>query len=414
VTLLKLLRNPEVGKLAVLWLLFTFIFVVIALTLSYVSLQHFKLTTAANQAAIVGVVAQQYPEAEREVIRQIQAADEAAVSRGQAVLSKYGLAPEDMLYDTALLGQNFRMNAILYVSLALLVAVTLVWIFVLFLRKQYRIVREINTYAHGIAEGSYILDLRDNEEGDISLLKNEIYKLTTMLKEQTEALKQDKARLAASIADISHQLKTPLTSLFVLNDLLSDHPPEEVQTEFLNRMRSQLNRMEWLVASLLKLSKFDAGTVHMKNEIYTASELANKVLETLSIPLDVKSQKVTVTGDASIRLFGDIQWTSEALINILKNCIEHTPMGGEIRLTFEDNPIYTRIAIADEGLGIDPADLPYIFNRFYKGKNARNDSVGIGLAMALAIVREQGGDISVHSETGVGTEFAATFFKGNV
>jgi signal transduction histidine kinase len=230
-------------------------------------------------------------------------------------------------------------------------------------------------------------------------------------KNSPQLLQRDKILLADSLADISHQLKTPLTSLYVLNDLLSEDPSEQNREKYLNRMRSQLKRVEWLVTSLLKLSKLDAGTVTMKREEVYVHTLVEKALESLSIPLDIKMLQLDVDGEKNVKFCGDFNWSCEALINILKNCIEHTPEKGQLRISFDENPLYTVITVKDSGPGIAPEDLPYIFNRFYKGKNAAEDQVGIGLAMAQAIVTKQGGDITVTSENNRGSEFTIKFYR---
>ena len=182
--------------------------------------------------------------------------------------------------------------------------------------------------------------------------------------------------------------------------------------------------MEWLVSSLLKLSKLDAGTVEMKKETISSRKLIDSALEPLRIPIELKNQQIIISrgslkfntsdstaGDANILLTSDFNWTREALVNILKNCVEHTPENGHIRIAFDDNPIYTSIVIADDGKGIDKEDLPYIFNRFYKGKNAGDDSIGIGLAMAKAIINAQSGDITAESQNGKGTTFTIKLYK---
>ena len=213
------------------------------------------------------------------------------------------------------------------------------------------------------------------------------------------------------MADISHQLKTPLTSLSVLNDLLSDNPDEEKEALFLERMRAQLQRIEWLVSSLLKLSRLDAGAVIMKRDKIMVRDLVDKTLASLALPLEVKALTVHLEGDAGVNFTGDFEWSAEALINIIKNCIEHTPEEGALKIAFAQNPIFTVINIADSGAGIAPEDLPHIFTRFYKGKNAAPDQVGIGLAMARAIVEKQGGDITVKSDPGSGSQFTIKFYR---
>jgi len=411
VAVLKLMRNPEVVRFAAGLAVLLAVFVLVALGLADLGMKAFQRTLVESQAAVVGAVIDRYPDAEADIARQIRQADDAAMRKGQALLDRYGIGAEQLAYETDALGRLYRMNAALYASLAAAVFAVLAAAFFRFIARRYRIVRGIEAYARAIAEGGSSLDIRDNDEGEFSRMKNEIYKITTMLREQAERLERDQRSLAASIADISHQLKTPLTSLSVMTDLLEGNPAADKRAEFVQRIRSQLRRMEWLVTSLLKLSKLDTGTAGMKRVPYRVRTVIDRALDTLAIPLELRSQQVTVEGDDRVELTGDPDWTCEALINILKNCVEHTPEHGRIHIAFEDNPLFTRITITDNGAGIDREDLPHIFRRFYKGKNASDDSVGIGLAMSHAIISKQGGDISAESEKGKGTRFIITFYK---
>ncbi len=278
--------------------------------------------------------------------------------------------------------------------------------------RRYKDIERLSGYLRKIYSGDYSLDIRDNVEGELSILKNEIYKVTLILSKQAELLKTEKEQLADAISDISHQLKTPLTSMTVMTDLLNkDNLAPEKRKEFTKNLELSLKRMEWLLTSLLKLAKLDAGTVKFKKEPVEVGDLLAQVTRPLLIPMELKEQKLTVRGEAGITFLGDKGWTAEALINILKNCIEHTQNGGEITISFEENPIYTEIIIKDNGDGIDKEDLPFIFKRFYRGKNASEDSVGIGLAMAKSIITSQGGDVSVSSEKQEGSSFCVKFYK---
>ncbi|OPJ56551.1 sensor histidine kinase [Clostridium chromiireducens] len=281
-----------------------------------------------------------------------------------------------------------------------------------FIKREYGELEKLSGYLRRICNGEYSLDIRDNEEGELSILKNEIYKVTLMLSKQGELLKKEKMQLADAISDISHQLKTPLTSMRVMSDLLSDNDLEaEKRIEFTNNIEMQLDRMQWLLTSLLKLSKIDAGTVSFKKDRVAVSELIRKSTEPLLIPIEIKNQTLVIEGGSNVSFIGDLYWTTEALINIIKNCIEHTGEDGRISIFFDENPLFTEIKILDNGSGIEKEDLPYIFKRFYKGKNAGEDSVGIGLAMAKTIVTSQNGDINVSSRKNEGTCFIIKFYK---
>lgn len=278
-------------------------------------------------------------------------------------------------------------------------------LFLLFTKWRYQQLERLAAYLKKINTGDYSLDVRDNTEGELSILKNEIYKATVMLQEQNNALHREKLFMKEALSDISHQLKTPLTSMFMMTDLLCDGDlPEQKRMEFTDRIRAQLERLQWLVASLLKLSKLDAGTITFHQQKVVPKELIEKACAPLIIPMELKQQKLVIETD-DISLLCDVNWTVEALVNILKNCVEHTPVGGQIRISCSSNPLRSTISIEDEGPGIHRDDLPYIFNRFYKGKHASNDSVGIGLAMAWSIISSQGGHLEVRNNHTQGATF---------
>ena len=314
-----------------------------------------------------------------------------------------------MLLSTGLAAFALSFQVALF---TLITSIVLVSCFFFFTRWRYREIERLSGYLRQISSGDYALDVRNNHEGELSILKNDIYKVTMMLSEQRSLLQEDKVKLTNAISDISHQLKTPLTSMLVMVDLVSDPNLDEMKrVEFTNNIRVQLERIEWLVSSLLKLSKIDAGTVAFKKESISAHQVIQKAVDSILIPVDIKQQNLQITGDDMITFVGDFNWTSEALLNILKNCVEHTQEGGTISLSYSENPLYTEMTIADNGNGIPKEDLPYIFKRFYRGKNAGDDSVGIGLAMAYSIVTSQNGDIEVTSEKDEGTEFKIKFYK---
>ena len=268
----------------------------------------------------------------------------------------------------------------------------------IFTLRRYRDIEKLSEYLRRLCAGDYSLDIRDNQEGELSILKNEIYKVTIILSKQSNYLREEKAQLADALSDISHQLKTPLTSMRIMTDLLStDNLTLEKRTEFINNIQIQLDRMEWLLTSLLKLSKIDAGSISFKKDEVKVMELIKKAIKPILIPLEIKAQTLEIKGAENTVLICDINWTAEALINIL--------------ISFSKNPLYTEINISDNGSGIDKDDIPYIFKRFYKGKNASEESVGIGLAMAKSIITNQKGDINVESEKDLGTKFTIKFFK---
>lgn len=296
--------------------------------------------------------------------------------------------------------------------IALILSLLLIGTTLGFTKWRYRELERLSDYLREISNGNVSLDLRDNQEGELSILKNDIYKVTLVLSEHRSLLQQDKLQLTDAISDISHQLKTPLTSMTVMADLLSAPDlPTAKRTEFTHHIRVQLERIDWLVSSLLKLSKMDAKTVSFKKNQISMKQLIQKALEPVMIPMDIKEQTVSITGDDDVSFVGDFNWTVEAVINILKNGVEHTPEGGAIAITFTENALFTELIIANSGKGIPKEDLPYIFKRFYKGKNASEGSIGIGLAMAHSIIASQNGVIDVTSASEKGTQFRIKFYK---
>lgn len=295
-------------------------------------------------------------------------------------------------------------------------------LFVHFTRRRYKDIKRLSEYLAGVYAGQRHMDIRSNKEGELSILKNDIYKVTLTLYEQSELLKKDKIYLSETLSNISHQLKTPLTSMFVMTDLLGNPDlPQDKKEEFLNKITNQLKRIEWLVTSLLKLSKIDARTVTFKKNSIRLCKLVEKAVEPLLIPIELKEQRLTITCSEDIYITADFNWTSEAILNIVKNCTEHTPAGGAIEITCRQNPLYSEILIADNGEGIGEEDKAHIFERFYKGKNAGPDSIGIGLAMSKSILNSQNGSVELDTDQesvnpadgkpGTGTRFRIRFYR---
>ena len=294
--------------------------------------------------------------------------------------------------------------------IALAAGAVLCVIFAIYTKRRYKDIDDLNTYLSKVLSGNDVPDITDQEEGELSILKTNIYKATTTLKFQKELLANDKKMLADAIADISHQLKTPLTSMMVMNDLLEGEEDASKREEFIRTQSAQLDRMNWLIQNLLKLSKLDAGVIAMNPEEVKSHKLLSDSLKPFLIQMDLKEIKlVEDIKDFNIRC--DINWTTEALQNIIKNCIEHMKAGDTLTVSAEENNLYAGIKIEDTGCGIKKADLPHIFERFYRGENSGTDSVGIGLALSKTIIEMQKGEIRVSSEENVGTTFEIRLYK---
>jgi signal transduction histidine kinase len=410
---MDLLTHAEDRRLLFCMAALSLVALLLAAALSVAMTAYVNRALADTYAGIVGTVAQKYPQAEAQVVQDLSAPDAPSVSLGHQVLGRYGLQDLGAAQRgigagllARLLPAGLTLTGLACAGFAVLLAG--------YRRSISAQVAGLSAYLRQIEAGDYALDVRDNGEGSFSRLKNDLYKVTVRLREQAELLQRDKTALSNLIADISHQIKTPLTSLGVLVDLLAEDPPEEDRRAFVERLRAQLGRIQWLVAALLKLARLDAGTAAFKSEPVALCELVRRALEPLQIPLEIKKQRLEVHGDDGASFTGDLNWSAEALTNVVKNCVEHTPEGGKIEIAYAANALYAEITVSDDSEGIAGADLPNIFNRFYRGANAGEKGVGIGLALAKAIFNAQGGDIAVHSQRGAGTSFDIRVFRGVV
>ena len=278
-------------------------------------------------------------------------------------------------------------------------------------RKRFNAMEQLSTELDEILHDNSRFLITECEEGELAILSSSIRKMTLKLKEQASNLTDEKKVLTDAIADIFHQMRTPLTSMRLSCSMLSEEDlPYEERIRFVRGIKKQLERMQWLVETLLKMSKIEAGTVTFRRERLDAKELVQKACEPLLIPLELRDIKLQITtNDAG--LTGDMDWLAEAVGNIVKNCMEHTPEGGQISINAEENAIYTVLTIEDTGKGFDKNDIAHIFERFYKGKNSGSESVGIGLALCRTIITGLDGTIKAENGKNGGARFEIRFYK---
>ncbi len=288
-----------------------------------------------------------------------------------------------------------------------------VLIYLFSVSRRYRKIAKLSEDIDRILHGENEVSFDEYSEGELGILQSEIYKMTVRLREQSNNLKKDKKYLADSIADISHQLRTPLTSINLLVSFLSEENISTQRRESLtHELYELLSRVDRLITVLLKISKLDAGTVEFKKEEISLESLIEKSLSPLLVPLEIRRQTLSLSADGIFS--GDVLWTGEAISNIVKNCMEHTPEGGEIRITASENALYSEIIIEDTGEGISKKDLPHIFERFYKGENSGDKSFGIGLNLARMIITLQNGTVKAENGEEKGAVFTVRFYKGTV
>ena len=296
---------------------------------------------------------------------------------------------------------------------AVVLSMLLMMIYCIGTYKRYRRIASLAADVNHVLHGDSSIDFDNYSEGELSILHSEIYKMTIRLREQQQTLTREKAHLADSIADISHQIRTPLTSINLLIGLLSEPKLTDARRQqLIHELYELLSRIDWLITTLLKISRLDAGTVQFKQEQVSLAELLKKSCVTLLIPMELRGQALLIHADGAFR--GDFSWSCEAIGNIVKNCMEHTPEGGRIEIEATENALFSEIIIKDNGTGISPEDLPHIFERFYKGKDSDGKSFGIGLALSRMIITGQGGTVKAENRKPVGAMFTIRFYKGTV
>ena len=279
-----------------------------------------------------------------------------------------------------------------------------------FARRRYRQMERLAQRLDRILHGQGTVLIAESREGELSILESELQKMTVRLKEQSDRLTADKIRLTDAMADISHQLRTPLTAMNFTVSLLEEGDPHRRRI-LIRDLKRQLERTGWLAETLLKLSKLDAGTVAFRQDRVLVRDLVEKASAPLRIAMELRGQTLeTDTGSAAFT--GDLDWTAEALGNLLKNCMEHARE--TIRVRAVETALYTEICVEDDGPGFHREDIPRLFDRFYRGQGAAADSAGIGLAFSRSVLAAQNGTVAAGNLPGGGARFTVRFYKGVV
>lgn len=357
---------------------------------------------------IISQVIEKYPDITEEEVLEILKNNETPES---SVLEKYGYTPDISYIKT--LGEQIETNKKQNIALVIIFGTVSLEIYLIYVITQEKKIAEINEYIKQINNKNYILKIEENDNGELSKLRNELYKTTVLLKETAEISEKEKENLSTAIADISHQLKTPLTSIRIMLDNIQDDPDmeKEVREDFLREISKQIDWISSLVVALLKIAKFDAGTIKMENNEINAKNLIDNIVSNLAILMELKNIEIITNVDEKATFIADYKWQQEALTNILKNAIEHSKHNSRIYITVENTNLFLKIIIKDEGSGIDKEDLKHIFQRFYKAKNSSENSIGIGLPLAKAIIEQSNGYIKVETKYGEGTSFEVKYIK---
>ncbi len=281
--------------------------------------------------------------------------------------------------------------------------------FYIYLRRRKNAIVQLQDYMDKISRGNYELEINDNSEDELSSLKNSLYKIMVYMKEQADSARIKKVMLAQSVSDISHQLKTPLTSTQILLDNLNDNPDMEYATrkKFIYEALNQVNGMSWMIVTMLKLSRIDAGVVEFNNETISINKIIEEAVGNLEVIAEIKNVNIEKYIDnynenklnkSDIYINGDYNWNREALQNIIKNAIEHSNDKGTVKINITDNDVYTAVYITNRGDKLSEQRQKQIFERYYSEAKYEDNSMGIGLPLAKAVIEKQGGYISVESD----------------
>ena len=380
------------------------VIIIFLITFSILIYKQYKTYTYNFNQKIAGIidnVLEKYPDIEkREIVEILNSSDKT----NNEILREYGI---ELDKDSVILENNTDFQKFIIIDVSTLIVFILILSIIVFKynHSESKKINEITKYIEEINRGNYKLNIEENTEDELSILKNELYKITIKLKEVAENSQKDKTTLKDSLSDISHQIKTPITSILImLDNILSDeNMPEDIKKEIVN--------IKFLVESILKLSKIDSNSIKfIKKEVFI-KDIINEAVKNVSMLSELKNIEIIVLGDDSIKTICDLKWQVEAITNILKNCIEHSYENKKIYINYNQNNMYTELKIEDNGTGIDAKDLPHIFERFYKGKNSSSDSVGIGLALSKSIIESNNGYIQVDSKLNKGTTFIIKYLK---
>ena len=395
-------------KILTITLIIAALFIIFA-TLTFNSYYKYSNLTNSFIASTVENITKNYPDVDMtsiiEIINNTENVD------NSNLLTSYGFSNSDLSILVSFENEFHRQLLLNSILFFIFFVIILLGIYI-FSKKRKNELNNIIEYLKELNRGNYNLKIDLNAEGKMSILKNEIYTTTVMLREQAEKELIDKINLKDSLTNISHQLKTPLTSISLLVDNLIEEPIDAAtQKEFLLDIKTQVESINYLIIALLKLSRFDANVITFKKENINVKILLLDILKHIDILREVKNIDIHITGNNETSFIGDYKWEFEALTNILKNCLEYTLENRNIYVSFSTNNVYTEIIIRDEGKGMSKEECRKIFERFYKGVNSSNNSFGIGLSLAKEIINKDNGKIKVKSQLNIGTSFIIRYYK---
>lgn len=401
------MKNKINLKKTLLKILITIIIFLISITIINIY-EYYTYTSNYNSKlnSIIQTVHEEYPNISKNALIKILNSSK----QDNSFIEEYGISKNESIIkdNDKLLKKYLIINSVLILFFSILITL----IFLKYNKRKDHELNNITKYIEEINHKNYKLDIDENSEDELSILKNELYKTTVMLNEQAENSLKDKINIKKYLQDISHQLKTPLTSINILLDNLIDNPdmPKDTRDDFIMEIKREITNINFLVQNILRLSKFEANTIDFIKKETSIKEIINTSVKNVSNICDLKNIEIIINNKCKNKITCDFKWQVEALTNILKNAVEYSPNNSNVLVECSDNNLYSEIRIKDFGKGMSKEEQKNIFKRFYKGKDSSKDSIGIGLSLAKTIIEKDNGRVVVESKEEMGTTFIIKYF----
>ena len=412
---MRLLKNKEV-KLIIITSLITFlVFLTAFIFITYNWFNDINKKYIDQNTALVGVIIENNPEIEEEIVPIITKGNiNEYYELGNNILDKYYYNENLNPIKNPILKDSYSNLKLTIILLWILFFIVVMILILKIISPIFNNIKKLGERADEMVEGNFNSTELKFEEGDFYVFYNKFIHMGERLENALKDLKDEKINLKDIINDISHQLKTPLSALIAYNDILKNNENMDIETKskFIEMTSEQLDRMDWLITTLLKYARIESNAVSYNKEMIPISESIRYAIEPLKVSANNKKQSIELDFNSEGYYFHDKKWIAESLSNIIKNAIEHTDINGKIKITLEETPMSISITISDNGEGIEKSELKNIFKRFYKGKNSINPkSIGIGLSLSKKIIEAHGGSITAESELGKGTNFNIILLK---
>lgn len=412
---MNLLKNREVKNIIITAIISFFIFTLVSISLLNNWFNNISSRYADQNIALVGAILDENPELEEKIIPIVTKGEiDSYYTSGKIIMDKYYYNGNIMPYKNAIIKTEYSNFKMIWISFLAIVWSGLLFLFINIIKPILKKINTLGQIADNMVEGNFNNVSLKLNEGELAIFYNKFMDMGERLKSAVNDLQNEKVNLKNIINDISHQLKTPLSALIAYNDILKNHNnmDTETRTRFIELTSEQLDRMDWLITTLLKYARIESDAINYNKSLLSLKDTINYCMQPLKVKAEEMEQNIILDFKGDCLYFHDEKWIGEAFSNIIKNSIEHTALGGKIKISLEETPLSVTVTISDNGEGIEKKDLKNIFKRFYKGKNSLNPkSIGIGLSLSKKIIEAHNGNIVVESEVRVGTTFYITFLK---